>query len=215
MPPAPGRWWLDKSFGRIELAAAARVGENAVTLHAAPITIWHEIEPVYLLGDFSLRPAAAGFVVTPGGASARPRGLERPRGYPFYAAGVTIRENFDVAEPRGRYRVVLPKWYGSVARVIVNGQPAGHVVHQPWECDVTEAIRPGANRIEVTVVGTLKNTLGPHHGQPPLGAAWPASFQKGPAQRSAAGQPVRHGGLRAFRSPSCSTVARPAMTAGK
>jgi len=76
--------------------------------------------------------------------------------------------------------VVLPKWYGSVARVTVNGKLVGRMVHQSWECEVSEAIRPGANRIEVTVVGTLKNTLGPHHGQPPLGAAWPASFQKAP-----------------------------------
>jgi len=30
------------------------------------------------------------------------------------------------------------------------------------------------------VIGTLKNTLGPHHGHPALGAAWPSAFQKGP-----------------------------------
>jgi hypothetical protein len=179
--PRAGRWWLDKAFGRIELGAAARVGENLLTLHAAPITIWHEIEPVYLLGDFTLRPAAAGFVVTPGGTPrVGPQGWNA-QGLPFYASGVSYAEHFDVGKPGGRYRVVLPKWYGSVARVAVNGRPLEPIVHQPWECDVTEAIRPGANRIEVTVVGTLKNTLGPHHGRPPLGAAWPASFQKAPA----------------------------------
>ena len=34
------------------------------------------------------------------------------------------------------------------------------------------------NTVEVTVVGTLKNTLGPHHGNPPLGIASPGSFHK-------------------------------------
>ena len=29
--------------------------------------------------------------------------------------------------PPGRYTVSLPSWYGSVARVIVNGAPAGHI----------------------------------------------------------------------------------------
>jgi hypothetical protein len=207
----PGRWWLDKAFGRIDLGAAARVGENAVTLRAAPINIYHEIEPAYLLGDFTLRPAAAGFVVAPGGALRLAAEGWNAQGHPFYASGVTYAETFNVGEkltqdpppltpgpspdqpsvgargegslakPGGRYRVVLPKWYGSVARVAVNGRRVGRVFHQPWECDVSQAIRPGANRIEVTVVGTLKNTLGPHHGQPPLGAAWPASFQKAPA----------------------------------
>jgi hypothetical protein len=41
-------------------------------------------------------------------------------------------------------------------------------------------IRRGRNLIEVQVIGTLKNTLGPHHGNPGVGSAWPAMFQKGP-----------------------------------
>ncbi len=33
----------------------------------------------------------------------------------------------------------------------------------------------------MTVFGTLKNTLGPHHNNPSLGTAWPGMFQKGAA----------------------------------
>ena len=83
-------------------------------------------------------------------------------------------------EPQGTYRVRLPAWYGSVARVAVNGEPAGHVAWQPWECDVTQFIRPGVNTVEVTVIGTLKNTLGPHHAGEMRGAAWPHAFRQGP-----------------------------------
>ena len=35
--------------------------------------------------------------------------------------------------------------------------------------------------ILLIVIGTLKNTLGPHHAGPQVGSAWPAMFQKGPA----------------------------------
>jgi hypothetical protein len=77
--------------------------------------------------------------------------------------------------------VQLRNWYGSVARVRVNGQAAGVILSSPWSLDVTPRITPGANTVEVTVVGTLKNTLGPHHGDPPLGSAWPSMFQKGPS----------------------------------
>ena len=42
-------------------------------------------------------------------------------------------------------------------------------------------MRPGLNTIEVVVVGTLKNTLGPHHVGPGLGSAWPGMFQQAPA----------------------------------
>lgn len=177
---AKDQWWLDRAFGRIDVTAAAKVGENALVLKAAPMTIYHEIQPVYVLGDFSLRAAESGFVLKPPASlKLDPKGWNE-QGYPFYSAGVAYSQTFEVAKPQGRYEVALPAWCGSVARVMVNGKPAGHVFHQPWQCDVTEQIRPGQNVIEVQVVGTLKNTLGPHHGKPPLGAAWPASFHKAP-----------------------------------
>jgi hypothetical protein len=76
--------------------------------------------------------------------------------------------------------VSLPRWRGSVAAVRVNGAHAGYIVAPPWECDVTRLLKRGDNEIEVTVIGTLKNLLGPHHGRPPLGSAWPGMFQSGP-----------------------------------
>lgn len=367
-----GDWWLDKAFGKVDITAAAKLGENAVTIKAAPMTMFHELEPAYLLGDFSLRPAESGFLVSrpqplkPGGREGhvtspegsmwlsagvgfrddgdgrddgdpyvifdlgRPcdlsaikvwnynevnltgRGVKRlkisgsatgkegsftipigtfdldqaksgsvgpgsnpyfPRtlrvsgrgvrfvlfdvlsnhhgtqfptrdgrldnafvglsevqffgrfggsravpipgvavakasseldgsfnrqakhlvdgsgligrgwnrqGQPFYAAGVAYTETFDVPKPTGRYYVSLPAWYGSVAKVKVNGKPAGHIAFRPWQCEVTELITPGTNAVEVVVIGTLKNTLGPHHAGPMVGRAWPHAFRQGP-----------------------------------
>jgi hypothetical protein len=94
---------------------------------------------------------------------------------------VSYRQQFRVGQTRGRFRVALPDWYGSVAEVKVNGNSAGYIVSPPWECDVTKQIKRGNNEVEVIVVGTLKNTLGPHHGNPALGTAWPAMFRNGPA----------------------------------
>lgn len=369
-----GQWWLDKAFGKIDLAGVAKSGENVVTIKAAPFTIYHEIEPAYVLGEFTLKSAAKGFVITPdqpltikparevfghsvnpdgtawlsggigfatgGGAAAtddrqpfvvfdlgQPRELSaikiwnyneahvrdltargtkefrlsasldsgsgyvdlgrftlaqaqgetkpqtfahktttarfvkleilsnhngvsyppsgdvpdngfvglaevrlvgsdgqevpgvkmakvsselaahkrlarylvdgsglvgaRPgwneQGHPFYAAGVAYRLPFNLDRVQGQYRVQLPDWYGSVARVNVNGKLAGYIVAPPWECDVTKQLKRGQNQIEVTVIGTLKNTLGPHHGRQPLGSAWPAMFQNGPKGGQPAG----------------------------
>ncbi|MBP1634683.1 MAG: putative alpha-L-rhamnosidase [Acidobacteria bacterium] len=175
---ARGAWWLDRSFGRIDIARAARAGENEVTLKASPFTMYHEVEPAYLLGSFALEAAPSGFVVV----GDRPVGLGawNVQGHPFYSEGVGYAERFEVARPAGRYAVRLGKWYGSVAKVAVNGRAAGIVYAAPWTLDVTDLVRAGSNTVEVTVVGTLKNTLGPHHGKPPLGTAWPAMFQKAP-----------------------------------
>jgi len=176
---AKGSWWLDRAFGTIDIHREARVGENELTLEASPFTVYHELEPVYVLGDFALDAAESGFVITPG----RPLTLGpwKDQGQPFYGRAVSYAETFDVAKKEGTFNVQLKRWLGSVARVKVNGKAAGFVLSAPWSLDVTAEMRPGVNRIEVEVVGTLKNTLGPHHGDPALGTAWPGMFQKGPS----------------------------------
>ena len=155
-----------------------RGNKNAVTIKASPMTIYHELEPAYLLGDFRLKAVEQGHVVVPDAPLAL--GPWNEQGHPFYATGVTYTETFDVPQPAGRYYVRLPKWYGSVAKVSVNGKPAGHIAWQPWQCEVTGRIKPGRNEIEVAVIGTLKNTLGPHHAGHMVGKAWPSAFRQGP-----------------------------------
>jgi hypothetical protein len=384
-------WWLDKSFGRMAIAHAARTGENVVTVTASPFTVWHELEAAFVLGDFRLRPTDSGFVIV---ADAPPRILERrdepahtvnpdgtawlsggvgfqtnsggspiedrqpyvifdlgqtreiatlriwnyneshvrdhtgrgartiqlrgtaggqaddfnldlgrhtlergtarspgqdlrvqrqsvrhvkleilsnqngveypaqgevadnafvglaevqflgpdnepvasvriarvsselasfnrraihlvdgsglidvrpgwnEQGHPFYAGRVSYRQTFPVAQPEGRYVVALPDWYGSVAEVKVNGKSAGHIVSAPWECDVTQLLTPGANTIDVQVIGTPKNLLGPHHGNPPLGSAWPNMFRAGPPNGPPPGAQYHTVGYGLFEPPA-------------
>jgi hypothetical protein len=49
-------------------------------------------------------------------------------------------------------------------------------------------IKRGKNTVEVVVIGTLKNTLGPHHAGKGLGSAWPGMFQQGPETGPPAGK---------------------------
>jgi len=360
-----GSWWLDKAFGRIPIAKHVRPGENTITLKAQPFTIYHEIEPAFLLGDFSLAPARSGFVVAAdqplllgaiepvieqginpdwtmwlsagvgfrdyapdrapflildlgantdlsgariwnynenhirdltargvreirlsGATAAKPdafeialgnhtlhkasgqpsgpetidfsargvrfvkieilsnhngvtypvagepndngvaglaevqlldaqkgivpnvkvsfftsqlsshrrhasslvdnSGLEPRRrgwntqGHPFYAAGVGYQQNYVIPELNGNYVVSLAAWQGSVAEVKVNGKRAGWITAPPFECDITRLLKKGNNAVEIVVIGTLKNTLGPHRENRAPGTAWPSHFQKGP-----------------------------------
>ncbi len=173
-------WWLDKAFGRMLIASAARAGENVVTIQASPFTMYHELEPAYVLGDFTLKAGDRGFTIEPDAPLELAACGWNSEGHPFYSGGVAYQQRFEVDRKRGQYRVSLLKWRGSVAEVKVNGRRAGYIDAPPWECDVTAQIKTGANEVEVVVLGTLKNTLGPHHGRPALGAAWPGSFQHGP-----------------------------------
>lgn len=175
--PNKGQWWLDRSFGRIPIAKAARLGENTVTIRCSPMTVYHELEPAYLIGDFSLQPSDAGFIL----AQPQPIGLGRwdHQGLPFYSDAVSYKAQFQ-CKPNGIYLVQIPSWHGSVAQVLVNGNHAGYITCPPWQCDVSRLIKKGQNTIELVVFGTLKNTLGPHHGNPQLGTAWPSMFQRAP-----------------------------------
>ncbi|HNQ90754.1 MAG TPA: glycosyl hydrolase [Verrucomicrobiota bacterium] len=182
--PRRGAWWLDKAFGKIPIATAARGGVNRITLEASPFTIEHELEPAYVLGHFVLQSADRGFAITPDRplrvtGSADGSAWNR-LGHPFYAHGVAYRQRYRVESRNGRLCVALPRWYGSVAEVRVNGDLAGYITAPPWELDVTDEMVTGDNAVEVTVIGTLKNLLGPHHGKPALGTAWPGMFHQGP-----------------------------------
>ncbi len=98
------------------------------------------------------------------------------------ANGVPYECAFEVAAPQGQYYVRLLDWYGSVAKIMVNGKLAGYIGYRPWRRNVTKWMQPGSNTIEVVVIGTLKNTLGPHHASSVLGTMGPHHFEIAPEQ---------------------------------
>lgn len=175
----PGEWWLDRAFGVFPVGAHVVSGKNRITVKARPFTIHSELEPVYLLGDFRLTAATRGFELHPPAPLAA--GSWKAQGWPFYGAGVRYRKTFSVqpGEPRPVYRLKLGSWLGATAEIFVGGKRVGTAAFAPYEVDLTEALAPGPNEVSVVVYGTLKNTLGPFHNDPPLGRAWPGSFQQG------------------------------------
>ena len=195
----PGKWWLDRSFGRINVAGAARSGENRLALRAQPFTMAHEIEAIYILGDFRLKADDAGYAIV------RDAPLElgpwKAQGCPFYPHGVAYRQRYQLGKLERRYVVELPEWHGSVAKVRVNGALCGHVIARPWEVEVTESLRPGPNEVEVEVLGTIKNAIGPFHAGPTNGKVWPPQFQTAPKQGPPAGEKYDTIGYGLFQAP--------------
>jgi len=171
-----GNWWLDKSFGKIDISSAAKTGENKIVLSASPFTVFHEIAAIYILGDFRVEPNESGFVITKD--EPIQMGPWNKQGYPLYADGISYKHRFKVQEQNRKYLIRLGDWFGSIAKVVVNGKEAGYIWHQPWQLDISNQIKRGNTEIEVIVIGTLKNTLGLHHtGQP--GKVSPPEFRGG------------------------------------
>jgi alpha-L-rhamnosidase len=178
--PLANEWWLDKAFGVFEIGRLARPGRNRIAIESRPFTIFSELEAVYVLGNFGLESQAKGFRLVPQKPFSLGPWKEQAR--PFYAGGVSYIKNYAIAPQgsgKGRYLVKLGDWLGSVAEVRVGEKSAGFLAFAPFELEITDLLNAGSNTVSVTVMGTLKNTLGPHHNNPVLGTAWPGMFQKG------------------------------------
>lgn len=171
-----GQWWLDRSFGVFRIGQLVRKGINTLAVSAVPMKIHAETEPVYIIGDFSVVPEAKGWSIASPVKNLN-TGSWKEQGLPFYSWNVNYRREFDVEDADGKWFVSLGKWNGTVAEVYVNGEMAELLAFPPFRAEVSQFIKPGQNQIEVKVIGSLKNLMGPHHNNPAPGLASPGSWR--------------------------------------
>ncbi|MBI4890803.1 MAG: hypothetical protein HY821_09290, partial [Acidobacteria bacterium] len=181
----PGEWWLDVDFGSFDIGALVKPGRNSLTVTTRKMSVHAELEPIYLVGDFSAIPAERGFKL----AAPAPlkTGAWKAQGLPFYGHTVSYSKSYKLRQG-GAYKVKLGQWAGTVAEVKVNGKSAGIIGAQPYELEIGPLVKTGENMVEVVVYGSLKNTLGPHHGKINRGLTGPGSFRSAPAQMPAGRQ---------------------------
>jgi hypothetical protein len=170
--PEAGKWWLDRSFGIFNIGSSLKTGDNAISLKTSPMTVHAEVEPIYILGDFSVSPAEKGWDIE-APVQVYSTGSWKTQGMPFYSWGISYSREFNVENTDGNWEVALGKWNGTVAEVKVNGQSSTAIAFPPYHSDVSGLIKQGVNKIEVTVIGSLKNLLGPHHNNPKPGFVSP------------------------------------------
>jgi hypothetical protein len=174
--PEAGKWWLDREFGVFNIGSLARKGDNTISLKADPMKVHAEIEPLYITGDFAVKPAEKGWTIEPPVKSLT-AGSWKEQGIPFYSWGVTYSKDYNLEKTEGRYFVSLNNWSGTVAEVRINDQIAPVIAFPPYESDITSLIKPGSNKIQVKVIGSLKNLMGPHFNNPRPGLVSPGSFR--------------------------------------
>lgn len=172
--PLKNQWWLDRSFGVFDISSQLKPGHNAVTLHVAPMRIFAEIEPIYIMGDFSLMSVEQGFKII------KPKPLQKgawnKQYLPMYSGGIKYSKQVELTEETSDIYVQLSKWNGTVAVIRVNGKYAGVIFNEPNRLDIASFVKKGKNEVEVEVIGSLKNLLGPHHNNPEPGLVDPGKW---------------------------------------
>ena len=78
----------------------------------------------------------------------------------------------------GEFIIKLPEWKGTVAEVIIDGEHRGIIQSKPYELKVH--LPYGKHNILVNVIGSNKNTFGPHHNFNSPGIVTPRSFNNAP-----------------------------------
>jgi hypothetical protein len=174
--PDEGKWWLDRSFAVFSIGMIVKQGDNTIALKTSPMKIHAEIEPVYIVGDFSVKPAEKGWVVE-SPAKILTTGTWKEQGLPFYSWGITYTKEFNLEKPSGNWEIDPGEWTGTIAEVYVNGKPAPAIAFPPYNSDITPMIQPGMNNVEIKVIGSLKNLLGPHHNNLKPGLVSPGAWR--------------------------------------
>lgn len=155
--PEKGKFWVDHHFPVFEIGKQVQRGENTISLKASRMSVFAEVMPVYILGDFALNPLRAGFEID------NPKSIETgswiKAGMPYYSQKVSYIQAF-MAEEGVSYSVKLKEWNGTISEVLVNGEKAGVIAFPPYELSVSDFVKTGENKIEIVVCGSLKNTFG-------------------------------------------------------
>jgi hypothetical protein len=179
--------WIDKDFPVFAIGESLKAGKNTITLKSPRMTILTEIMPVYLLGDFLVKPDDNGFIITEGKLAEM--GSWVKEGLPFYSQQVSYSQNFNIEKESGcTYKVKLGQWKGTVAEVLVNGKPAGLIAWLPYELDLTGQLESGTNEITVKITGSLKNTFGVFYNKNDSWIWGPHAWMNAPEKSPAASE---------------------------
>lgn len=165
-----GKWHVDRDFHVFVITGSVIKGRNVIRMTTD--FLWDTaIENMYLAGSFALGSGENGYLLT-----AEPEVLGTGdwvrHGYPFYSGTMTYRLSFtlDSVGPH-RYELDLSGAEGSLFAVTVNGTEVGALAFPPFRGDISGALRPGNNTVEIEVIGSLNSVLQPareEHGTFPI-----------------------------------------------
>lgn len=158
-----GEWYLDKDFAVFDLGRYIQPGTNTITLEAPRMSIYAEIQPVYILGNFDLAADSVAWKIVP--AKEKSLGSWKSQGMPLYGHEMVYRKSFEVRPGNKKYWLQTGDWKGTVAVLKVNNKEVTILLGNEKQYDISGYVTEGNNEVELIITGSLKNTLGPHYNK--------------------------------------------------
>ncbi|HUW57148.1 MAG TPA: glycosyl hydrolase [Planctomycetota bacterium] len=166
VPTRKTGWYLDRAMHKVRLPKLKR-GENRLVLACNTVETM-QVEDCYLIGDFGVDASTRAIAAEPETLHAGDWAMQ---GYTHYAGGIIYKASVTVSKKPKKALLWLRRFSATVVAARVNGKEAGFI---PWRSadglDVAKHLKPGRNRIEIEVMGSPRNMLGPLHyalGKPP------------------------------------------------
>ena len=156
----------EEGYARVKRAYLASAERNKLSYEM-------EIEPCYIIGDFGValdsgvtnidRNAfryVGKFPITVPPKEITLQEIEK-QGYLFFAGDLTVTKEFDL--PDTDYCIRMVRNSLNAVSVKINGEDAGTIMFRGDVIDCSKYLKEGKNTVTLTLLGTLRNMMGPHH----------------------------------------------------
>ena len=169
---------LRRTFHQSEKVYHVLFDEGVYESERNKLTFDTELESIYLTGDFGVfsespwTEEARGGLYTKGPFVLRGKpavvqtGDLTRQGFAFFAGNLRLTQTVTLPEETGAN---LPQVLGlgtpaaPMLDVSINDDAPTPLLWAPWTIDLTGRLKPGDNRLTVTVWGSNRNLFGPHH----------------------------------------------------
>ena len=157
-------WWIDNSFKRILVPPIIlKNGRNELVLNTR-YGQKDNLEAMYFTGEFGFKWVDGTKPVMTKLPATLKIGDWCEQGFPCYSGAATYSMELDINPTSGKKTVLeVPEWKGALVKVHVNGKKAGNIAWKPYEIDISDFVVKGRNKVEIEVVSTRRNLLGPLH----------------------------------------------------
>lgn len=153
--------YLDRFMFSADITSLLKEGVNEIEIRCSaglyePVNLAH---PPILVGDFALKRKGEDWVIADEPKEARVGECWSTFGYPFYSGIAVYSQKIVLPELKGRKVIVRMERVGELSAVKVNGQLVDVRLWEPFEVDITSAVKEGENLLEIEVANTMQNLI--------------------------------------------------------